>query len=46
MYEYAVTIKRVVDGDTVDVDIDLGSDLHNASVARPPRQGRTGGVDL
>ena len=24
MYEYAVTIKRVVDGDTVDVDIDLG----------------------
>jgi micrococcal nuclease len=24
MYEYAVTIKRIVDGDTVDVDIDLG----------------------
>jgi len=24
MYEYAVTITRVVDGDTVDVDIDLG----------------------
>tara|TARA_R110002153_G_scaffold27498_8_gene85407 strand:+ start:87 stop:488 length:402 start_codon:yes stop_codon:yes gene_type:complete len=24
MYEYACTIKRVVDGDTVDIDIDLG----------------------
>lgn len=24
MYEYRVTVKRVVDGDTVDVDIDLG----------------------
>jgi micrococcal nuclease len=24
MFEYKVTIKRVVDGDTVDVDIDLG----------------------
>lgn len=24
MYEYRVNIKRVVDGDTVDVDIDLG----------------------
>lgn len=24
MYEYACTIKRVVDGDTVDCDIDLG----------------------
>jgi len=24
MYEYKVTVLRVVDGDTVDVDIDLG----------------------
>ncbi len=24
MHEYRVEIKRVVDGDTVDVDIDLG----------------------
>ena len=24
MYEYRATIRRVVDGDTVDVDIDLG----------------------
>ena len=24
MYEYKVNITRVVDGDTVDVDIDLG----------------------
>ena len=27
MYEYKVVIVRVVDGDTVDVDIDLGFDL-------------------
>jgi micrococcal nuclease len=26
MYEYNCTIVRVVDGDTVDVDIDLGFD--------------------
>ena len=24
MYEYPATINRVVDGDTIDVDIDLG----------------------
>ena len=24
MYEYSCTIRKVVDGDTVDVDIDLG----------------------
>ena len=24
MYEYRVVIRRVLDGDTVDVDIDLG----------------------
>jgi micrococcal nuclease len=27
MYEYSCTIRRVVDGDTVDVDIDLGFDI-------------------
>lgn len=27
MYEYKCIIKRVVDGDTVDVDIDLGFDV-------------------
>ena len=27
MYEYTVTIVRVVDGDTVDVDIDLGFEV-------------------
>lgn len=27
MYEYNCTIRRVVDGDTVDVDIDLGFDV-------------------
>jgi len=27
MYEYACIVKRIVDGDTVDVDIDLGFDV-------------------
>ena len=27
MYEYKCKIRRVVDGDTVDVDIDLGFDV-------------------
>jgi len=27
MYEYKATIRRIVDGDTVDVDIDLGFDV-------------------
>jgi micrococcal nuclease len=27
MYEYSCTVRRVVDGDTVDVDIDLGFDI-------------------
>lgn len=27
MYEYSVIINRIVDGDTVDVDIDLGFDI-------------------
>lgn len=28
MYEYAGTIVRVIDGDTVDVTLDLGLDIH------------------
>ena len=28
MYEYGATIIRIVDGDTVDVDVDLGWDTH------------------
>jgi len=28
MYEYRATVLRVVDGDTVDLDIDLGLDVH------------------
>ena len=28
MYEYNAIIDKVVDGDTVDVDIDLGFDIH------------------
>lgn len=34
MYEYNCIIKRIVDGDTVDVDIDLGFDswLHNQRI--------------
>tara|TARA_R100000149_G_scaffold65623_1_gene40778 strand:+ start:168 stop:572 length:405 start_codon:yes stop_codon:yes gene_type:complete len=34
MYEYKATIRRIVDGDTVDVDIDLGFDtwLHNQRI--------------
>jgi len=28
MYEYAAKVSRVIDGDTVDVDIDLGLDTH------------------
>ena len=28
MYQYAATLDRVVDGDTVDFDIDLGFDIH------------------
>ena len=27
MYEYRATLRRIVDGDTVDVDIDLGFDI-------------------
>ena len=34
MYEYNCEIKRVVDGDTVDVVIDLGFDIHYASRVR------------
>lgn len=34
MYEYRATLRRIVDGDTVDVDIDLGFDiiLHNQRI--------------
>lgn len=34
MYEYACIIKRIVDGDTVDVDIDLGFNIwvHNERI--------------
>jgi micrococcal nuclease len=34
MYEYSCVIKRVIDGDTIEVDIDLGFDvwLHNQRV--------------
>jgi micrococcal nuclease len=28
MYEYTAKLERIVDGDTVDVDIDLGFDIH------------------
>ena len=28
MFEYRATVERVVDGDTVDVDIDLGFEVH------------------
>jgi micrococcal nuclease len=37
MYTYNCIIKRIVDGDTVDVDIDLGFDtwLHNVRVRLP-----------
>ena len=34
MYEYNCEIKRAVDGDTVDVVIDLGFDIHYASRVR------------
>jgi len=34
MYEYSCEVKRVVDGDTVDVVIDLGFSIHYASRVR------------
>ena len=34
MYEYNCEVKRVVDGDTVDVVIDLGFDIHYSSRVR------------
>lgn len=34
MYEYNCKVKRVVDGDTVDVVIDLGFDIHYSSRVR------------
>ena len=34
VYEYSCEVKRVVDGDTVDVVIDLGFDIHYSSRVR------------
>jgi len=34
MYEYSCKVKRVVDGDTIDVVIDLGFDIHFATRVR------------
>jgi micrococcal nuclease len=34
MYEYYCKLKRVVDGDTVDVAIDLGFDIHHSARVR------------
>lgn len=34
MYEYNCEVKRIVDGDTVDVVIDLGFDIHYSSRVR------------
>jgi len=34
MYEYRGTAKRVVDGDTVDVDVDLGFSVHSLQRVR------------
>ena len=28
MYEYTATVERIVDGDTIDLDFDLGFDVH------------------
>ena len=33
MYEYKVTLDRVVDGDTIDVNVDLGFEIWVASRA-------------
>ncbi len=29
MYEYTATVMRTIDGDTVDLDMDLGCSIHN-----------------
>ncbi len=34
MYEYKATMVKIVDGDTVDVSIDLGFDIHYNSRVR------------
>lgn len=34
MYEYLATVVRVVDGDTVDIDIDLGFRIHTSQRVR------------
>ena len=34
MFEYFCKVERVVDGDTIDVDIDLGFDIHHSARVR------------
>ena len=34
MYEYFCKVERVVDGDTIDVNIDLGFDIHHSARVR------------
>jgi micrococcal nuclease len=34
MYEYMCKVTRVVDGDTIDVNIDLGFDIHHSARVR------------
>ena len=34
MYQYMVKVQRVVDGDTIDVDVDLGFDIHHSARVR------------
>ena len=49
MYEYNCEVKRIVDGDTVDVVIDLGFDIHYSSRVRlygiDPPESRTRNKD-
>lgn len=34
MFEYFCKVQRVVDGDTIDVDVDLGFDIHHSARVR------------
>jgi micrococcal nuclease len=50
VYEYRATILKVVDGDTVDVDVDLGFDVHHLLRLRldgidAPERGKPGGSE-
>lgn len=40
MYEYAATCRRVIDGDTLELDIDLGCSVHSMQVVRLLAGGR------